>query len=253
MRRTLLGSAALALGVAALAAGVAGATGGGPPEFTPVPVHDKVVGKGLRLTVHVFPAAPERRDGRPAPVAPSCTDGDQSGHAHFAGAKLGGMVYRLDNTFAPSAVRASAPDAITAGFEAWDAVIAGDYFNVQRDDSAADAPVKDGVNAVGWARLNPKGTLATAYTWTDAATGRVVESDVFFSTRHTWGVLSGCNASSAYDIQNIGTHEAGHVLGLDHVSDANRMATMYPSAPGGEVKKLTLTAGDIAGAAAALE
>jgi hypothetical protein len=252
MRRTLLGSAAFALGVAALAAGVAGATGGGPPEFTPVEVHGKAVGNGLRLTVHVFPAAPERRDGRPAPVAPSCTDGDQSAHAHFAQAKQGGMVFRLDNTFAPSAVRSGAPAAITAGFEAWDAVIAGDYFDVQRDDAAADRPIRDGVNAAGWARLNPKGTLAATYSWTDQA-GRVVESDMFFNTRHTWGVLSGCNASSAFDIQNVGTHEAGHVLGLDHVSDANRMATMYPSAPGGEVKKRTLTAGDAAGAAAALQ
>jgi hypothetical protein len=252
MRRTPLGSAALALGVAVLATGVAGAAGNGPPEFTPVEVHGKAVGNGLRLTVHVFPAR-ERNDARPTPPPPSCADGDQSAHAHFAQAERGGMSFRLDGSFAPGNVAAGAPAAITAGFAAWDAVLPGAYFTVQPDTSAADKPVRDGVNAIGWARLNPKSTLAATYTWTDQATGRMVESDMFISTRHTWGILASCNASSAFDIQNVVTHEVGHVLGLDHVSDANRMATMYPSAPGGEIKKRTLTAGDAAGAAAALQ
>ena len=53
-------------------------------------------------------------------------------------------------------------------------------------------------------------------------------------------------------MQNVGTHEVGHVIGLAHVQDKDAMATMYPSAGKGEVKKQTLTPGDIAEAAVLL-
>ena len=49
-------------------------------------------------------------------------------------------------------------------------------------------------------------------------------------------------------MENVGTHEVGHVVGLGHLEDANAMATMYPSAPKGEIKKRSLTTGDRDGA-----
>lgn len=43
-----------------------------------------------------------------------------------------------------------------------------------------------------------------------------------------------------------------HVLGLDHFSDSGAQATMYPSAPADEVRKVSLTAGDVAALQVAL-
>jgi uncharacterized membrane protein YgcG len=50
------------------------------------------------------------------------------------------------------------------------------------------------------------------------------------------------------DIQNTITHEAGHFVGLDHVGDPG--ATMYPTAPDGEMSKRDLSQDDIAGVCA---
>jgi hypothetical protein len=254
LRRRVAVSIALAIGLGALiAVGVVQGSPGQAPEVSAVPVQARPVAPGVRLTVHVFPARNGRGGGRPAPSGDVCLDGDQGGYALFAGAKQDGMSLLLDNSYAPAAVSSSAPGAVTRSLGTWDAVIPGSYFSVQQTSAAPKRPARDGVNVIGWARLVPRNTLAAAWTYTDAATGRVLEADIFFNTSQSWGVLSGCNSVSSFDVENVGTHEVGHILGLEHVSDAAKMATMYPSAPAGEVKKRTLTAGDVAGATAALE
>ena len=52
--------------------------------------------------------------------------------------------------------------------------------------------------------------------------------------------------TSGYDVQNVMTHEFGHMLGLDDVS-ADSSVTMYYSAGKGETKKRTLEQDDING------
>ena len=59
--------------------------------------------------------------------------------------------------------------------------------------------------------------LAAAWVWTDAD-DNVVQADVFFNAFHKWGVLSACDEPGKYDVGNVGTHEFGHVVGLDHLS-----------------------------------
>lgn len=52
--------------------------------------------------------------------------------------------------------------------------------------------------------------------------------------------------SCAYvDVGNTVTHEVGHIIGLDHVSDPG--ATMAATAPAGELTKRSLAADDVAG------
>jgi hypothetical protein len=65
---------------------------------------------------------------------------------------------------------------------------------------------------------------------------------------HSWGMFADCTSTETrFEVENVGTHEVGHVIALGHVKDPEAMATMYPSASRGEVKKKTRTTTDIAG------
>ncbi len=255
MRRAILVSIAIPLGLGALLMAAAGQ--GSPdqaPEIQAIAVHGKPVAPGVKLTVHVFPAN-NGKGGKPSSGGTVCTNdiNGQGDYALFAGAKQDGLEGLIDNSFAPLSVVSSAPAAIRRSLANWDAGITGDYFDYRPNDAAPERPGMDDTNVIGWARLVPKQVLAAAWVYTSTITGRVLEADIFYNTSHTWGVLGDCNSPPAFDVENIGTHEVGHILGLAHFSDAAKMATMYPSAPSGEIKKRTLTGGDLAGVTQALQ
>ncbi len=255
MRRAILVSVAIPLGLGALLMAAAGQ--GSPdqaPEIQAIAVHGKPVAPGVKLTVHVFPAN-NGRGGKPSPGVDVCRDADeQTGFALFAGAKQDGLEGLIDNSFAPLSVVSSAPAAIRRSLANWDAGITGDYFDYRPNDAAPERPGMDGTNVIGWARIVPKQVLAAAWVYTSTPANRVLQADIFYNISHTWGDLGSCSpSSSAFDVENIGTHEVGHILGLAHWSDAEKMATMYPSAPSGEIKKRSLTDGDKAGVTLALQ
>ena len=98
--------------------------------------------------------------------------------------------------------------------------------------------------------------LAVTYTWQWSDTGEY-ESDTVFSNRVAWteihnttgsgGSDDGCAENVvAYDLQNIATHEFGHIYGLDHPA-GDRYATMYAYGYTGETLKRTLATSDING------
>lgn len=68
-----------------------------------------------------------------------------------------------------------------------------------------------------------------------------------------WGIdLNGGGIAyklkNMYDVRNIGTHEAGHVVGLDDLYDVKYSEiTLYGYSLKGETKKISLAAGDIQG------
>ncbi len=254
MRRAILVSVAIPLGLGALLMAAAGQ--GSPdqaPEIQAIAVHGKPVAPGVKLTVHVFPAN-NGRGGKPSPGGTVCTNDDrQGGSALFAKANQDGLALQLDNSSAPASVESSAPDAIESSLATWDVEITGPkYFTATRNNLAPERPGMDGTNVIGWARLVPKQVLAAAWVYTSTSENRVLQADIFYNISHTWGDLDYCNQSPAFDVENIGTHEVGHILGLAHWSDDAKMATMYPSAPSGEIKKRSLTAGDRAGVTLAL-
>ncbi len=246
-------SVAIPLGLGALLMAAAGQ--GSPdqaPEIQAIAVHGKPIAPGVKLTVHVFPAN-NGRGGKPSSGGTVCTDTDsQGGSALFAKAKQDGLGGLIDNSFAPASVVSSAPAAIERSLVNWDRDIDGNYFDFDQNNAAPERPGMDGTNVIGWARLVPKQVLAAAWVYTSTSENRVLQADIFYNISHTWGVLGSCNSSPAFDVENIGTHEVGHILGLAHWSDAAKMATMYPSAPSGEIKKRTLTLGDVAGVTQAL-
>ena len=104
----------------------------------------------------------------------------------------------------------------------------------------------DGRNeiAVGQVGANNAGgdTVADTACWLDGHT--IISIHLTFSSALPWG-----NSAPDYVIQNIATHECGHMLGLnDLYNPAYSDATMYGYVNPGETNKETLTAGDIYGA-----
>jgi hypothetical protein len=86
----------------------------------------------------------------------------------------------------------------------------------------------DPAQAVGWVYT------CAPLSWTGAP---LLCTSPFGRTDCTW-----------VDVGNTVTHEAGHMVGLDHVPDQN--ATMYPQAGPGTVQMRTLSADDVAGVCA---
>jgi hypothetical protein len=78
--------------------------------------------------------------------------------------------------------------------------------------------------------------------------GEIVDADIEVNgVWFKWKVLSAPDKVFA-DVANTLTHEAGHVVGLDHSTDMN--SVMYPTAKLGEISKRTLVQDDIDGVCA---
>lgn len=98
-----------------------------------------------------------------------------------------------------------------------------------------------------------RGALAITTVTFNSQTGRILDADVEFNgvpnggTEYEFAVCTqgGLDCLSKNDIQNTLTHELGHVLGLDHPPTPE--ATMYASAPPGELTKRTLFTDDANG------
>ena len=147
--------------------------------------------------------------------------------------------------------------AVKASFETWDKAVDNPqkvkyielfYDSVQQTTLYGNR--YDGKNVVSWGTLS-QGVLAVCYTWYYSYSGAIVEFGIVFNTLYSWGIDpdgEGGTTINAYDIQNIGTHEAGHTLCLgDLYSSAARELTMYGYGARGETKKRSLGYGDIHG------
>ena len=84
--------------------------------------------------------------------------------------------------------------------------------------AAATCGAADGKNVVGFGKL-PSDYLAITCRWLRA--GKIVEADVMINKtvfRWTVAIPTGCRTEWA--VEDVATHEFGHVFGLDHVSEA---------------------------------
>jgi hypothetical protein len=151
------------------------------------------------------------------------------------------------SAFEPEVVVGLAFGAIDNAFSAWEAAVLNSSFvNFAEDSQAPLPPERDGTNVVGWRQLvgrDARRVLAATYIWDDG-NGSILEADILYNTTHEWAVNTA-----------IAVHEIGHFIGLDHVNDDGvsgngdeTNATMAPTAAKGELKKQTLTPGDISGA-----
>ena len=118
----------------------------------------------------------------------------------------------------------------------------------------------DGASVIGFrSRPELERTLAAAIFEVDNNTGEIVESDIFFNTAFVWSVAAAGQADR-YDVESIGLHEIGHLLGLGHSALGEteirptgrrvlgKRAVMFPIAyPPGNIEDRTLEADDRAG------
>ena len=159
--------------------------------------------------------------------------------------------YRLNRSSVPSSVGSTNIITIAANsFNQWSTAVGGKVVFSRGSDTSVNRARYDGQNIIAWGRTSSS-TLAVAYTWYYPSTGLVAEEDIIFNKGVPWswsGNNGGCANTASYDAQNILTHEAGHWMGLDDTYDAAYTEnTLFGYGSKGEIKKNTLTTGDILG------
>jgi len=136
-------------------------------------------------------------------------------------------------------------------FNEWEGAIKNKVNVVRGDDTLITRRALDGINVITWGKASP-GALGVTYIWYYSSSGEVAELDTIMNKTYFWEWSEGstaCAYTESYDAQNILTHEIGHWFGLDDEYDAANYqnATMYGYGDKWEVKKNTLTTGDING------
>jgi hypothetical protein len=146
--------------------------------------------------------------------------------------------------------------AVKNSFEAWDGKVNTNLFYdspVVNSKAKASLGRPDYKNIVTWGRLSDNNVIAVTNYWYYTATMEIIDADMIFNTYYKWGIDqdgegADYSITTAFDIQNIGTHEAGHVCGLNDIYDpAYSAMTMYGYGDSGEVNKISLDGGDIKG------
>ncbi len=128
--------------------------------------------------------------------------------------------------------------------------------NAQVESTTARSP--DYKNVITWASLSDNNIIAMSTMWYNRWTRELVDADMVFNTYFAWGIDPNGEGTGAilpantFDIQNIGTHEAGHWASLnDMYASQDSYLTMYGYGSPQETQKISLAAGDIAGVQAA--
>jgi PKD repeat protein len=137
-------------------------------------------------------------------------------------------------------------NAIKASLQTWTNVSGADLtFSYAGTTSSTAWGVNDRKNIVCFGAIAESGVLAQNILWYNSSTGQTFDSDIKFNTNFPWGTDG---SSNSYDVQNVGTHELGHSVGLaDLYGAADSEKTMYGYSDKGETKQRTLDQDDING------
>ena len=111
---------------------------------------------------------------------------------------------------------------VRAAAQTWTAT--GQFTFEYSADAPADPRPGDGINEVYWADLGANRTLAHTVPQTLGPSGPILETDIVFNSRYSWGSL----IPTKYDVQTIALHEMGHVAGLRDLYGArDKSKVMY--------------------------
>jgi len=150
------------------------------------------------------------------------------------------------NTAGSPVAASDAIAAITSALQTWTAVNTSS-FEFQYLGTAAYVSGNNKINTLGFRKMGKNGTLAYNTFWYSSSTGYVSDSDIEFNTDYLYATNG---SSTAFDMQNIATHELGHSLPLrDLYTSSDAEKTMYGYARAGETKKRSLEQDDINGIA----
>jgi hypothetical protein len=151
--------------------------------------------------------------------------------------------------------------AVARAFAQWQAVPTSSIAYQFAGLTAAQPGQDDGLSTLGFQnRPDLDRVLASTSFLVDAATGAVIESDIFFNSSFAWSVAPAGEAGR-FDLESIALHEIGHLSGLGHSAlgetelgegGGRRVlgaeAIMFPIAfAPGTIAGRTLKADDIAG------
>lgn len=217
--------------------------------------HFKIHERGLPpgITGRIFVYRIPGKD-RPPPSLGTCTLDSSNPTAYgLAGWKMPseGLTWSLNSATLPSGMTlAGTQPALAAAFSAWTSADSAKKFTYA-GQTTIQRPKLDSQNIVMWGNLG-SGTIAVTYIRYNSDKV-VVDVDTVFNSRYPWYVFAptrDCMATPvAYDVQDIGTHEFGHWIGLDDLyGQEDKDLTMYGYGAGGELKKRSLAQGDIDGA-----
>jgi Matrixin len=166
--------------------------------------------------------------------------------------------YFVTNRDVPGVTAPQLQAAIGRAFTSWAAVPNTSITHRFVGITGAEPVGGDGISTVGFrSRPELERTLAAASFEIDDVTGRILESDIFFNTSVQWSVAA-AGQSGAFDIESVGLHEVGHLLGLGHSALGEteiraeggrrvlgKRAVMFPIAyPAGNIEDRTLEADD---------
>ncbi len=211
------------------------------------------------LLVRVFVHKAKPNFGKGSPVLPACNDSDSTAVVKSAGWKLPNKTwdYYLNLSSIPASFgQTDFKNFTNLAFTQWknrtDLAKTNISFNY-KDDTTVNEAAYDQKNVITWGPVSSSNAIAITYTWYDRRTKLAVENDTIMNTAFPWSwanyfLTGACGISGTYDAQNILTHELGHWVGLnDHYTSAYANNTMFGYGSPGEVKKDTLTKGDITG------
>lgn len=240
------------------------------PDIEAKPVFRIPTGrKNERLTVFIFYEKGGKGGGKKPPKDDGegqvCSDPNTNQTFSEIGPRWSapGIQVEYQSLFEPDAVVGLSFGAINRAFNAWETSVGNEALvTFVENPDAPLPPARDDRNVIGWRRFvggrDAKRILAAAYI-TDDGYGEILEVDIVYNVGQKWAVNEPITPSSTlcgeqFDVQAIGTHEIGHLLGLGHVDTDETVsgdeidATMAPTAAKGELKKQTLTPGDEDGA-----